>query len=69
MGQGVIKGICDLHQFLHKAQVRLTQGGSLIVRGLAHMRKYAVLQQLRRLLFANSPLHRYPTAIILCELT
>lgn len=25
------KGICDLRKFLHKAQVRLTQSGSLII--------------------------------------
>jgi hypothetical protein len=25
------KGICDLRKFLHKAQVRLTQAGSLII--------------------------------------
>ena len=25
------KGICDLRKFLHKAQMRLTQAGSLII--------------------------------------
>ena len=28
------KGICDLRKILHKAQVRLTEAGSLMYRGL-----------------------------------
>ena len=28
------KGICDLRKILHKAEVRLTQAGSLMYRGL-----------------------------------
>ena len=53
------KGICDLRKFLHKAQVRLTQAGVLIARGLGAMRKYAVYQRVRRLLFANTPPNRF----------
>jgi hypothetical protein len=63
------KSICDLRKFLHKAQVRLTQAGSLIVRGLGHMRKCAVHQRVRRLLFANTPPNRFRGATFLCELT
>ena len=40
------KGICDLRKFLHKAQVRLTQVGSLIVRGLGTMRKLRCINEL-----------------------
>ena len=68
MGQGVIKVICDLHQFLHKAQMRLTQAWLLMYSDLGHTRKYAVRQRLRRLLFANTPPNRFRGAIILCEL-
>ena len=40
------KGICDLHKFLHKAQVRLTQAGSLMVRGLGIMHKLPSINKL-----------------------
>jgi hypothetical protein len=63
------KGICDLRKFLHKAQVRLTQAGSLIYSYLSAFCKYALHQQLRRLLFANTPPNRFLAATILCELT
>lgn len=63
------KGICDLRKFLQKAQVRLTQAGSLIVRGLGTMRKCALHQQVRRLLFANTPPNRFLGANFLWELT
>jgi hypothetical protein len=63
------KGICELRKFLHKAQVRLTQAGSLIVRGLGRMRKCAVCQRLRRLLFQKYALNRCPRATFLYELT
>ena len=47
MGQGVIKGICDLHQFLHKAQMRLTQAWLLMCNDLGHMRKFLGINKLR----------------------
>ena len=63
------KGICDLRKILHKAQVRLTQVGSLIVRCLGYIYKCAVYQQVRRLLFAKTPPNRFRGAIIFNELS
>lgn len=40
------KGICDLRKFLHKAQVRLTQAGSLMYRGLRIMYKFFSINKL-----------------------
>jgi hypothetical protein len=53
------KGIGHLRKVLLKNGEALTQAGSLIVRGLGHMRKCAVHQQVRRLLFANTPPNRF----------
>jgi len=61
------KGICDLRKFLHKAQARLTQAGSLIVRGLCYMCKCALYQQVRRLLKAKNPPNRFRGANFLYE--
>jgi hypothetical protein len=45
------KGICDLRKFLHKAQVRLTEAGSLIIGYLRiSRRKLLMLGYFRRLL-------------------
>lgn len=63
------KGICDLRKFLHKGGVLLTKGWTLIVNDLAPMRKCALYQQLRRLLFAKTPPNRFRGATFLCELT
>jgi hypothetical protein len=63
------KGICDLRKFLHKAQVRLTKGWLLPINDLATSCKCAVYQQIRRLLFANTPPNRFQGAIFLYELT
>ena len=63
------KGTYDLRKFLHKGGVLLTKGWLLIVNDLTPMRKCAVYQQVRRLLFGNTPPNRFRGAIILCELT
>jgi len=63
------KGICHLHKFLLKNGEALTQAGSLMVRGLGVMRKCALHQQVRRLLFANTPPNRFRGPYFLCELT
>ena len=54
------KGICDLRKILHKAQVLLTQAGSLIVRGLGTMRKCVCINKLGNFYFANYPNNRFP---------
>jgi hypothetical protein len=63
------KVICHLRKFLLKAQMRLTEAGSLIVSDLTPMRKCAVYQQVRRLLFADTPPNRFRGANFLWELT
>ena len=40
------KVICDLRKILHNAQVRLTQAGSLMVRGLRIMHKLPSINKL-----------------------
>ena len=40
------KVICDLRKILHNAQVRLTQAGSLMVRGLGIMHKLPSINRL-----------------------
>ena len=53
------KGICDLRKILHKGGVLLTKGCLLIVNDLTPMRKCAVYQQVRRLLFGKTPPNRF----------
>ena len=53
------KGICDLHKFLHKAQVRLTQAGSLMYRGLRIMHKFPSINKLDNFYFAQYPPNRF----------
>jgi hypothetical protein len=59
------KGIPHLHEFLRKGIMRLTQAGSLIVSDLSTFCKCALLQALRRLLSANTPLDRFRGATFL----
>jgi hypothetical protein len=53
------KGTYDLRKFLHKWGVLLTKGWLLIVNDLTTMRKCAVYQQVRRLLFGKTPPNRF----------
>jgi hypothetical protein len=54
------KGICDLRKFLHEAQVRLTEAGSLIIGYLRITRhKLLMLGYFRRLLLAKTPPNRF----------
>ena len=50
------KGICDLRKILHKAEVRLTQAGSLIVRGLGIVHKFPSINKLGDSCLQNTPL-------------
>jgi len=54
------KGICDLRKILHKAQVRLTQAGSLII---GYLRKAGSLvrsiNDLGNFYFAKTPQNRF----------
>ena len=64
------KGICDLRKFLHKAQVRLTQAGLLIIGYLCIIRhKLLIGGHFRRLLQGKIPPNRFRGATFLCELT
>jgi hypothetical protein len=63
------KGICDLREFLRKGIMRLTKGWLLHINDLATSCKCAVYQQVRRLLFANTPPNRFRGATFLWELT
>ena len=64
------KGICDLRKFLHKAQVRLTQAGSLSIGYLRIIRhKLLIGGSLRRLLQGKILPNRFPAATFLWELT
>jgi hypothetical protein len=54
------KGICDLRKFLHKAQVRLTEAGSLIMGYLRiSRRKLLMLGYFRRLLQGQTLPNRF----------
>jgi hypothetical protein len=54
------KGICDLRKFLHKAQVRLTQAGSLIIGYLRKMvRIVRGINKLRDSYTAQTPQNRF----------
>ncbi len=62
------KGICDLRKFLHKAQVRLTEAGSLIIGHLRiSRRKLLMLKYFRRLLQSKTLPNRFRGAIFLYE--
>ena len=62
------KGICDLRKFLHKAQVRLTQVGSLIIGYLCISRhKLLIGGHFRRLLQGKILPNRFRGAIFLYE--
>ncbi len=61
------KGICDLRKFLHKGGALLTKGWLLTVNDLTPMRKCAVYQRVRRLLFGKTPPNRFRGAIFLYE--
>ena len=54
------KGICDLRKILHKAQVRLTQAGSL---SIGYLRKIGSLvrgvNDLGNFYFAKTPQNRF----------
>lgn len=62
------KGICDLRKFLHKAQVRLTEAGSLIIGYLRIIRhKLLIAGHFRRLLQGKTLPNRFRGAIFLYE--
>jgi len=62
------KGICDLRKILHKAQVRLTEAGSLIIGYLRIIRhKLLLLGHFRRLLQAKMLHNRFRGANFLYE--
>jgi hypothetical protein len=64
------KGICDLRKILHKAQVRLTQAGSLIIGYLRIIRRKLLIGgHFRRLLQGKTLPNRFRGAVFLCELT
>jgi len=66
----MIKGICDLRKFLHKAQVRLIEAGSLIIGYLCMSRhKLLMLGYFRRLLQGQTLPNRFRGAKFLYELT
>jgi hypothetical protein len=59
------KGICDLRKFLHKAQVRLTQAGSLIIGYLCITRRNLLwLGHLGNFYFAQTTQNRFRPRII-----
>jgi len=62
------KGICDLCKILHKAQVRLTEAGLLIIGYLRIIRrKLLMLGYFRRLLQGQTLPNRFRGANFLCE--
>jgi len=62
------KAICHLRKFLHKAQVRLTEAGSLIIGYLRINRhKLLMLGYFRRLLLTKTLPNRFRGAIFLYE--
>ena len=62
------KGICDLRKFLHKAQVRLTQAGSLMVRGLGIMHKFTSINKLDNFYFTKYALNRFEAQLFCTSL-
>jgi len=55
------KGICDLRKFLHKAQVRLTKAGSLIIGHLGITKRNLLwLRHLGNFYFVITLLNRFP---------
>ena len=59
------KGICDLRKFLHKAQVRLTEAGSLIIGYLRITRRNLLwLGHLGNFYFAQTTQNRFRPRII-----
>ena len=50
------KGVCDLHTFLHKSQVQLTEAGSLIIGYLRTFYKSLIIGQLGDSYYQNSHL-------------
>jgi len=63
------KGTYDLHEFLRKCVMRLTEGWLLPINDLATSCKYAVYQLVRRLLNRQYPPNRFRGATFLWELT
>jgi len=60
------KGICDLRKFLQKAQVRLTQAGSLSIGYLRITRRNSLwLGHLGNFYFCKTPLNRFRGATFL----
>ena len=60
------KVICDLRKFLHKAQVRLTQAGSLIIGYLRKADKCMCINELGNFYFQNMATTGFPPRLF-CE--